>query len=69
MMTVRHVLPDGDEHVVQIDNGAYHAKDCRFVGQRPGDLQMVVFTSGCIYVMNEHGKTVAVYDFQKLKKK
>jgi hypothetical protein len=58
MMTVRHVEPDGREHVFQVES----------LDRTPeGELVFNTakrITSGKVYVMDA-GKTVAMYDFSK----
>lgn len=58
MLTVKHVEPDGSEHVFQIES----------LDRTPeGELvlsTMKRITSGKLYVM-DMGKTVAMYDFSK----
>lgn len=61
MMTVKHVEPDGREHVFQIESLDRDAE---------GDIVLSTqqrITSGKLFVMNDAGKTVAMYDFNKKK--
>jgi len=72
MLTVRYCDPDGGEIVFPVSSvhksmrktgspTTPHADVTfdRIPGSGPGLLQV---SSGCVYVMNDHGKTVAKYD-------
>lgn len=72
MLTVRYCDPDGGEIVFPVSSvtktprkvgssTSPHADVMfdRLPGSGPGLLQV---SSGCVYVMNDHGKTVAKYD-------
>lgn len=72
MLTVRYCDPDGGEVVFPVSSvqksprktgssTSPHADVTfdRLPGSGPGLLQV---SSGCVYVMNDHGKTVAKYD-------
>lgn len=59
MLTVKHVERDGTERV-------FEAVDItRLPGGRLAFGQVIEITTGKVYVMNSHGKTVADYDFEK----
>jgi hypothetical protein len=61
MLTIKHVEKDGRESV-------FEAVDLHRIPS--GQLafgQEKVITSGKVYVMNDAGRTVAVYDFDKEK--
>jgi len=59
MLTIKHVMKDGRESVfeaVDLHRGS--------TGELAFGLERVI-TSGKVYVMNDAGRTVAVYDFDK----
>lgn len=68
MFTVRHIQPNEDESIFAADNVAYafdiDAKTSseKVVFAHHGN-GVTMISSGVVYVMNENGKTVAVYDF------
>jgi hypothetical protein len=71
MLTVRYCDPDGGEIVFPV---ASVQKSVRKTGSSttphadvtfdrlPGSPGLLQVSSGCVYVMNDHGKTVAKYD-------
>lgn len=72
MLTVRYCDPDGGEIVFPVSSVSKTPRKVgtstseyadvnfdRLPGSGPGLLQV---SSGCVYVMNDHGKTVAKYD-------
>lgn len=61
MMTIRHVEPDGQEEIFQVSSVRRTREGHLTIGTERE------ITQGKIYVMNDAGKTVAVYDFEKHK--
>lgn len=65
MVTIRHLLDDGKERIVTASSVAYDAKENTLEGHTEGSDVIEKFSSGRIYVMNENGKTVGVYNLNK----
>lgn len=59
MLTIKHVEKDGRESVFEAVDIHRDLKGGLAFGQEK------VITSGKVYVMNDAGRTVAVYDFDK----
>ncbi len=62
MMTIRHVEADGSERVIQVESIERNAA---------GELVFAThenIATGKVYVMNDVGKTVVMYDFERQKK-
>lgn len=72
MLTVKYCFPDGDEMIFPVAGVTKKMRKVgsptspsadvtfdRLPGSGPGLLQVA---SGCVYVMNDNGKTVAKYD-------
>lgn len=72
MLTVKHVENDGHESVMLVLSVSYDPKGEELVGYgSPGPDEgarkdgVVRYASGRVYVMNENGKTVGVYNLNK----
>ena len=63
MLTIKHVKADGSESVFEAIDVHRTATGELAFGQEQ------VITAGKVYVMNDAGRTVAVYDFAKEKEK
>ncbi len=61
MLTVKHIARDGSELVFEATDIHRTANGQLAFGQEQ------IINSGKVYVMNDAGKTVAVYDFDKQK--
>lgn len=70
MLTARNVLPNGDEEVVEVNwVRKEHQENPKTNENQNGEVitgsllngNLVVFSSGNVYVMNNNGKTVASY--------
>lgn len=67
MMTVKHIAPSGEQHVWPATHTSYEpgggkntsAKELFFLWDENGNPRQVA--DGAIFVMNEHGRTVARY--------
>ena len=66
MMTIKRVGEDGHETVESVLSAEYNAKTNTLTVVSMAPVQ---YTSGLVWVMNEHGKTVAAYDLTKQKQK
>ncbi len=63
MMTLKHISPDGHEDVVSLVSVSFDPETKTLIGHRPNDN--IPWTTGRAFLMNEHGKTVAVYHLSK----
>lgn len=67
MLTIRHIEVSGHEEIMTTPRVSYHprtpemTRECVFWETVSG--QTIEMDSGTVYVMNENGKTVAVYRF------
>ena len=67
MLTIRHIEASGHEEIVTTSRVSYHprtpdiTRECVFWETTSG--QTIEMDSGTVYIMNENGKTVAVYRF------
>lgn len=62
MLTIKRIGMDGRESVVQAVSVSMDHKTGQLIGHGPEDVR---FSSGHIYVMNEQGQTVSVYNLDK----
>ena len=62
MFTVKHVGTDGVESIVSVDSASFNKELNTLIGVGPNAMQFASWSSGLAYVMNEQGKTVAVYN-------
>jgi hypothetical protein len=58
MLTIKHILPNGNERVFPVTSVERTEEGLSFGSQE-------LITSGKVYLMNDAGKTVALYDFEK----
>lgn len=65
MMTIRRVEENGDELVLPVLTVSYNAETRLLSGLTWFGQPYVYGGDGQIYVMNEMGKTVALYNFRK----
>lgn len=67
MYSIKHVDDDGKENVVAAVSVGYDPKKNELTGYgSPGSGDGVVrYTSGRVFVMNEQGKTVSLYNLNK----
>lgn len=67
MMTIKHIAEDGKESVTSVNRVEFDQKLCQLTGHvRDGDKTITVhYDRGHAFVMNENGKTVAVYNLRK----
>jgi hypothetical protein len=57
MLTIKHILPNGNERVFPVTSVERTEEGLSFGSQE-------LITSGKVYLMNDAGKTVALYDFE-----
>jgi len=62
MFTVKHVAPNGEEHVVSVTSVQFDREANVLRGLGADGVAFVGWTAGHAYVMNESGRTVAVYN-------
>ncbi len=61
MLTIKHVDEDGRERVVSVESVSFDRRANCLRGLGSSDVD-ATWTSGHAYVMNDQGKTVAVYN-------
>lgn len=64
MMTLKHIDSDGHEDVVSLVSVSYDPETRIVVGHGTPD-GVRQWTTGRAFVMNDHGKTVAVYNLNQ----
>lgn len=62
MMTIKHVDHSGKESVVAVESTLFDKQQNCLIGCGPNRIELIRWTSGHAFVMNEQGKTVAVYN-------
>jgi hypothetical protein len=65
MLTIKHVDDDKRESVVSVVSVSFEPKEHCLVGCGPNSIEVARWSSGHAFVMNEQGKTVAVYSLTK----
>lgn len=68
MLTVKHTGEGGRETLEAVVSVTYDPDTNELTGLR-GDLEPLRYSTGYAYVMNEHGKTVGVYNLMRSRKK
>ena len=68
MLTIKHIGDGGRESVVTVVSVSFEPDNNTLIGCGPNCVEMIRFQSGHAYVMNDLGKTVAVYNLRPMKK-
>lgn len=69
MLTIKHIEDDGHESIDSVVSVIHNAKDNTLIGCGPNRIEVIRYTSGHAFVMNDAGKTVGVYNLRTEKQK
>lgn len=68
-MTIRHTGEGGRETIEVVLSVSFDPNNNVLVGERANGAKPLHFSTGFAYVMNDLGKTVAVYNLMRSRKK
>ena len=68
MLTIKHVEDGGHESIEAVVSVIHDPEENLLIGCGPNRVEIIRYTSGHAFVMNDAGKTVGVYNLRPTKK-